>query len=238
MRRDRHQEALREIKLDVDFLHSASNGSLLISMGNTRVICAATLIEGVPQFLRGSGRGWLTAEYAMLPSATEIRAPRETVRGVGGRTHEIQRLIGRALRAVVNLDLLGERTIHVDCDVIQADGGTRTAAISGAFIALAMLIRKAQERGDITTTPIRDYIAAVSVGIVDGEVLLDLDYSEDSRAEVDANVVMTGAGKFVEIQSTAEGETFSADAFARMLKIAQVGIAVLIAKQKEVVGGL
>ncbi len=229
---------LREFRIVRDFLHF-SEGSVLVEMGRTRVICAATLEEKVPPFLRNSGRGWLTAEYAMLPAATRTRSARESSTGrVGGRTHEIQRLIGRSLRAVTDLTAFGERTITVDCDVIQADGGTRTASITGGFVALADLFRRLKERGAISRIPLADYVSAVSVGVVAGELLLDLDYSEDSRAEVDMNFVMTGAGRFIEVQGTAESVPFDRDRLNAMTDLAGQGIAELTRRQREILGGI
>jgi len=205
-----------------------AEGSVLMSMGRTRVLCSATIEEKVPGFLKGSGRGWMTAEYAMLPGSSPMRIPRESRTGrVGGRTHEIQRLIGRSLRAVFDPALLGERTVVVDCDVIQADGGTRTAAITGAFVAVHDALSAAVERGLIASMPLTGSIAAVSVGVVDSTVLLDLDYEEDSKAEVDMNVVMTGSGRFVEVQGTAEAAAFTRDDLDRMLEAASAGISEL-----------
>lgn len=208
-------------------------------MGDTRVLCTATIEEKVPSFLKNSGRGWLTAEYSMLPAATPQRSPREAALGkIGGRTHEIQRLIGRSLRAVADLTVLGERTIHIDCDVIQADGGTRTASITGAFIALVELCRDLRHRGLITQLPVQNYIAAVSVGIVDGNALLDLDYHEDARAEVDMNFVTIADGRFVEVQGTAEGTPFSREQLASMTDLALKGTAELTVRQRLVLGEL
>jgi ribonuclease PH len=213
------------------------DGSVLMQTGDTRVLCSAMLEEKVPPFQKGSGKGWITAEYSLLPSSTNTRTTRESSRGkVSGRTSEIQRLIGRSIRSVVDLEKLGERTIWIDCDVIQADGGTRTASITGSFVALALALKKYQEAGIIDEIPLRDYVAAVSVGIVDGEKLLDLDYIEDSGAEVDMNVVMTGRGEFVEIQGTAEGKTFSRQDLDELLALAQKGIEELIALQRNIIG--
>jgi len=206
-------------------------------MGDTRVICAASVEEGVPPFLKNSGRGWLTAEYAMIPSSTHERSARESAKGkIGGRTHEIQRLIGRSLRAVTDLTAFGERTIHVDCDVIQADGGTRTASITGAFVALADAFRNLRREGLVDRMPIRDFVSAVSVGIVDGEMLLDLQYEEDRRAEVDMNVVATRGGLFIEVQGTAEAVPFARERLDAMTDLAMKGIATLTRKQIEVLG--
>ena len=208
----------------------------MIEVGHTKVICAASVEEGVPAFLRGSGKGWVTAEYAMLPRATSTRTSREVTRGhVGGRTHEIQRLIGRSLRAVTNLEKLGERTIYVDCDVMLADGGTRTAAITGGWVALAMALKQMTDFGMVRELPLHGHVAATSVGIVDGAAMLDLCYEEDSRAEVDMNVVMTSSDEFVEIQATAEGKVFSSSQLQQLLALAASGIHDLIELQKQVV---
>ncbi|MGZ6276797.1 MAG: ribonuclease PH [Syntrophales bacterium] len=229
---------IRELKITRDFLKHPE-GSVLIEMGNTKVICTATIEDGVPAFLKNSGRGWLTAEYSMLPTSTHSRTPRESTRGrVGGRTHEIQRLIGRSLRSVTSLDAFGERTIYIDCDVIQADGGTRSASITGGFVALLDLFRKMQQRGIVERIPVDDYVAAVSIGVVDNHIYLDLDYDEDSRAEVDMNFVMTGKGLFIEIQGTAEEVPFDRDLLNKMTDIAVRGIAEITKKQVEVLGKL
>jgi ribonuclease PH len=213
-----------------------AEGSVLIEMGNTRVICAASLEERVPPFLRNSGQGWLTAEYAMLPRATQTRSARETGRGgPSGRTHEIQRLIGRSLRAVADMKALGERTLTIDCDVLQADGGTRTAAITGAYVAFALANKHLLKTGKIARPITTNQVAAVSVGIVDGTPLLDLKYDEDSRAEVDMNVVCTGDGRFIELQGTAEREPFSRAQMDELLALATSGIEVLIGIQKSVI---
>ncbi|HVP43445.1 MAG TPA: ribonuclease PH, partial [Terriglobales bacterium] len=205
---NRALEQMRPVNIEPDFI-STAEGSCLIEVGNTRVICTASVDEAVPSWMRNSGKGWITAEYGMIPRSTLTRTPREAARGrTGGRTHEIQRLIGRSLRTVVDLAHLGERTIWIDCDVIQADGGTRTASITGAFVALGLALGKLVEAGTLTSAPIRDFVAATSVGIVDGEIMLDLSYEEDSRAEVDMNFVMTGGKKFVEMQATAEQKPF------------------------------
>jgi ribonuclease PH len=212
-----------------------AEGSALIELGLTRVLCAASVQEGVPPFLRNSGRGWVTAEYGMLPRSTHTRSDREAARGrIGGRTHEIQRLIGRSLRAVTNLAALGERSIWIDCDVIEADGGTRTAAITGAYVALALALRRLEEAGTLTGSPLSDAVAAVSVGIVDGRLCLDLAYAEDSRAEVDMNVVMTGHGRFIEVQGTAENKPFTAAQLAHMTALAADGIGRLVEMQRAV----
>jgi ribonuclease PH len=213
-----------------------AEGSVLVEMGETRVLCTATVEERVPPFLKNKGVGWVTAEYAMLPRATESRTQREIGRGgPSGRTHEIQRLIGRSLRSVVDMTALGERSVTIDCDVLQADGGTRTASITGGFVALALALNKTMEIGKITRPPLRDYIAAVSVGVVDERVLLDLDYSEDSAAEVDMNVVRTGDGRFVEIQGTAETEPFDRETMNQMVDTASIGIDRLIAIQRDII---
>jgi ribonuclease PH len=216
-----------------------AEGSVLIEAGNTKVICTASVEDRVPPFLRNSGKGWVTAEYGMLPRATSTRTQREASAGkVGGRTQEIQRLIGRSLRSVTNLPALGERTVWVDCDVIQADGGTRTASITGAFVALALALEKLRERGSIGSIPLIDHVAAISVGIVDGEPLLDLAYDDDSRAQVDMNVVKTGSGLFIEVQGTAEGLPFGRESLDTLLNLADEGISQLVEKQKTIVGHL
>ena len=230
----RRADQLRPVVIERDFIKHAE-GSVLIAVGDTKVICTASVEDKVPPFLRGLGEGWITAEYAMLPRATEVRNVREASRGKqGGRTHEIQRLIGRALRAVVDLKAIGERTIWIDCDVIQADGGTRTSSITGAYIALVDALTKLKEQENWETLPITDDLAAISVGIVDGQVLLDLCYQEDSQAEVDLNVVMTGSGKLVEIQGTAEAETFTRQELTAMLDLAESGINELVKIQRRV----
>ena len=214
-----------------------AEGSVLVEFGDTRVLCTASVEERVPPFLRDSGRGWVTAEYGMLPRATNTRSEREAARGKqSGRTQEIQRLIGRALRAVVDLGSLGPRSIQVDCDVLQADGGTRTAAITGAFVALHDAVSWLQERKLIVQSPVRDFVAAVSVGIYQGVPVLDLDYAEDSACGTDMNVVMTGAGGFVELQGTAEGEPFSQKELDALVELAARGIGELIAQQKRALG--
>ena len=210
-----------------------AEGSVLVAFGDTRVLCTASVEERVPGFLKGKGRGWLTAEYGMLPRATHTRGEREAARGKqSGRTQEIQRLIGRALRSVVDLDQLGERTLQIDCDVLQADGGTRTASITGAFVAAHDAFDWMIAKGMITALPIRDFVAAVSVGIVAGTPVLDLDYPEDASCETDMNVVMTGSGRFVEVQGTAEGEPFTREQLDALLGLAGQGIAELVAKQR------
>jgi ribonuclease PH len=214
-------------------------GSVLIEVGNTRVICAASIEDRVPPFLRGQGKGWVTAEYGMLPRATTTRTQRESSAGkVGGRTQEIQRLIGRSLRSVVAMDKLGERTVWVDCDVIQADGGTRTASITGGFVAMVLALGKLKQAGGIGTVPVLDYVAATSVGVIGGVPMLDLAYEEDSRAEVDMNVIKTGDGRFIEVQGTAEGAPFDRDALDSLLDLAGAGITALIALQREHVGAI
>jgi ribonuclease PH len=220
----RAPDELRPVKLTPDFIPSAE-GSVLIEAGLTRVIATATVDDGVPSFRKGSGKGWVTSEYGMLPRSTEERTPREAARGrLSGRTHEIQRLIGRALRAVTDLKALGERTVWVDCDVIQADGGTRTASITGAYVALALAMERLVAAGILKSVPLIDSIAATSVGVIDGVAFLDLAYEEDSRAEVDMNVVMTGGGKFVEVQATAEGQPFGGSELQDLLALAAAGI--------------
>lgn len=234
----RDEDELRPVKVTRHFLKHAE-GSVLIEVGDTEVICSATLEEKVPPFLKGRGTGWITAEYAMIPRSTPERVARESSRGkLGGRTHEIQRLIGRSLRAVVALEKMGERTLWMDSDVIQADGGTRTAAITGAFIALMDACLVAKKNGLFEEVPIKDYLAAVSIGRVNGKLLLDLTYAEDSKAEVDMNVVMTGSGKFVEIQGTAEREAFTKAELNKFLSLAQGGIEKLVKMQKDLIGEL
>jgi len=239
MRTDqRPPNQLRETTLTPNYLPHAE-GSVFIEAGRTKVICTASVEDRVPQFLRNTGKGWVTAEYGMLPRATNTRMTREATTGkVGGRTQEIQRLIGRSLRSVANLPALGERTIWIDCDVIQADGGTRTASITGAFVALALALEKLRARDVIRTIPLSDYVAATSVGIVDGEPLLDLAYDDDSRAEVDMNVVKTGDGRFIEVQGTAEALPFGRDALNTLLDLADLGIRQLVEKQAAIVGHL
>jgi ribonuclease PH len=239
MRADGRKPAqLRPLKITPSYIKTA-DGSVLIEMGDTKVICTAKLEDRVPPFLRNSGKGWITAEYGMLPGSSEQRIGRESSRGkVGGRTHEIQRLIGRSLRAIADLKSFGERTVWIDCDVIQADGGTRTASITGAYIALVEAARKWRERGLLTVDPVKDSVAAVSIGIVDGKILLDLCYIEDSKADVDMNFVMTGAGKFIEVQGTAESAPFTRKQMERMAEIAQQGIKELLKAQKAVIKSL
>jgi len=232
----RAPDAVRDTRLTTDFTMHAE-GSILIEVGRTRVICTASVEDRVPPFLRGTGKGWVTAEYGMLPRSTNTRMQRESSQGkVGGRTQEIQRLIGRSLRSVTNLKDFGERSLYVDCDVIQADGGTRTAAITGGFVALVLAFEKLRQQGAITRLPITDYVAATSVGVIDGVPMLDLAYEEDSRAEVDMNVVKTSDGRFIELQGTAETKPFDRAGLDALLALADSGIATLIAKQREVVG--
>jgi len=223
---------MRAVNIVPDFIKTAE-GSVLIEVGNTRVICTASVDETVPTFLRNSGRGWITAEYGMLPRSTLTRSPREAARGrVGGRTHEIQRLIGRSLRAVTDMEELGERSVLIDCDVIQADGGTRTASITGAFVALGLALEKLVEAGTLKSLPLKDFVAAVSVGIVDDTPLLDLSYEEDSGADVDMNIVMTSTNKFVELQATAEHQVFDDEQLQAMIRLARQGLHSLLEKQK------
>jgi ribonuclease PH len=232
----RPNDKIRELKITRNFLKFA-DGSVLVEMGETKVICGVSVEDKVPLFLKNSGKGWLTAEYSMLPRATASRTVREAAAGrIGGRTHEIQRLIGRALRGVMNLNAIGERTIWVDCDVIQADGGTRTASITGAFVALVEALLNMKKRGIIEKIPLRDSVAAVSVGIVDGRTLLDLSFIEDSNAEVDMNFVMTGKGLLIEVQGTAEKAPFSKELLDQMYQYAQGGIAEITRLQAQALG--
>jgi ribonuclease PH len=225
---------LRPVEIIPDYVTSAE-GSALIRLGETQVVCTASVEDGVPAFMKGMGKGWVTGEYAMIPRATETRTPREITRGrQAGRTMEIQRLIGRALRAVTDQESLGERTVWIDCDVIRADGGTRTASITGALVALGLAFQKLLESRSVRSMPLQDYVAAISVGIVGGEVLLDLDYAEDSSAEVDMNVVMTGSGKLVEAQATAEGRPFGLDELNNMIEVARPAIQKLLALQQSI----
>jgi len=234
MRIDQRQPAqMRPVKVQTDYLLTAE-GSALIEVGNTRVLCAASVEETVPPFLRGSGKGWVTAEYSMLPRATATRTAREISKGrASGRTMEIQRLIGRSLRSVIDMDMLGERSIILDCDVLQADGGTRTAAITGAYIALSAAVRQLVKFGALKKSPIRDFVAATSVGLIRGTPMLDLCYEEDSQADVDMNVVMTGSRQFVELQATAEKTAFDDAQMSEMLALARSGIEQLVAIQKS-----
>jgi ribonuclease PH len=239
MRADnRLSDQLRPTRLVPNFLAHAE-GSVLVEAGQTKVICAASVEDRVPPFRRNSGKGWVTAEYGMLPRATSTRTQREATAGrVGGRTQEIQRLIGRSVRAVTRMEELGERTITLDCDVIQADGGTRTASITGAFVALVLALGKLREQGVIRTMPVQDYVAATSVGIVEGEPMLDLAYAEDSKADVDMNIVKTGGGQYIELQGTAEALPFGREALNRLLDLGDTGIRQLIALQRGFVGPL
>lgn len=234
MRSDgRRRDELRPLRFELDFTDHPI-GSVLCGMGRTLVLCTVCEEDGVPRWLRGSGRGWVSAEYSMLPGATDRRGEREASRGrPSGRTLEIQRLIGRSLRGVVDLDRLGERTLWVDCDVLQADGGTRCASITGAYMALSLAVQRLLERGELAQSPLRDSLAAVSVGLVGGEILLDLPYEEDSRAEVDLNLVATGAGSLVEVQGTGEGGTFEPVQLAEMTALALQGIRELVERQRE-----
>ena len=238
MRTDqRRADELRPVKITTNYLLTAE-GSALIEVGHTRVLCAASIEDSLPAFLRNSGRGWVTAEYAMLPRATSERSAREVNKGrPSGRTHEIQRLIGRSLRSVVDMHSLGERTIMVDCDVIQADGGTRTAAITGGYVALALAVKKLLAFGAIKKNPLRDMLAATSVGVVRGETMLDLCYDEDSAADVDMNVVMTGAGEFVELQATAEKASFQDDRLIEMISLARAGLKHIFEYQRAAIDG-
>jgi ribonuclease PH len=233
---DRSPDQLRPVQITPNFLTHAE-GSVLIEVGQTRVICAASVEDKVPPFLRGTGKGWVTAEYGMLPRATNTRSTREAAAGkVGGRTMEIQRLVGRSLRSVMRLDQLGERTVWLDCDVIQADGGTRCASITGAFVALILALNKLKQADQLKFIPVSDYVAATSVGIVAGMPLLDLAYEEDSKADVDMNIVKTSDGRYVEIQGTAEAEPFDREAMNGLLALADKGIESLIDRQRDIVG--
>ncbi len=235
---NRSPDQLRPVTITPDFIPTAE-GSVLIEVGNTRVICTASIEEVVPTFMRNSGKGWISSEYSMLPRSTLTRTPREVAKGrPSGRTHEIQRLIGRSLRAVTDLSRLGERTIWIDCDVIQADGGTRTASITGAFVALGLALEKLVEAGTLSAVPLKDFVAAISVGIVEGEILLDLCYEEDSRADVDMNFVMTAGNKMVEVQATAEHQVFDDQQLSKMLALARQGVQELIARQQSVLSAL
>ena len=232
----RAPDMIRPTRLTADFVIHPE-GSVLIEVGRTKVICTASVEERVPPFLRNSGKGWVTAEYGMLPRATSTRTTREASSGkVGGRTQEIQRLIGRSLRSITSMAELGERTLWIDCDVIQADGGTRTAAITGGFVALVLALDRLREQGAIPRVPVTDYVAATSVGVVSGTPLLDLAYEEDSKAEVDMNVVKTADGRFIEVQGTAEAQPFDRAALDQLLALAESGIRALIEKQRDIVG--
>ena len=231
----RKSDESRPVEILTGVLKKTAEGSALIKVGNTHVLCAASVEDTVPPFLRNSGKGWVTAEYSMLPRATAKRTPREVTKGrASGRTHEIQRLIGRSMRSVVDVNALGERTVVMDCDVIQADGGTRTASITGAFVALALALRQMVDFGVLRTVPLREYVAATSVGLVRGAPMLDLCYEEDSQADVDMNVVMTGSGKFIEVQATAEHAPFDDGQMAQLVELARGGIAQLVEIQKKV----
>src|SRR5437870_5313587 len=231
---NRAPNQMRPVSIIPNYINTAE-GSVLIELGNTRVICTASVEETVPAFLRNTGKGWISSEYAMLPRSTLTRTPREVTKGrPSGRTHDIQRLIGRSLRAVIDLVRLGERTVWIDCDVIQADGGTRTASITGAFVALGLALEKLVDAGTLTSVPLRDFVAAISVGIVDGEIMLDLSYEDDSRADVDMNFVMTAGHKMVELQATAEHKVFDDQQLAEMMRLARAGVADLISKQQAI----
>ena len=232
----RQPDEMRTVNYTLDYIKYAE-GSVLIEVGDTRVICNATVDNSIPPHLIGQGKGWVTAEYAMLPRATNRRNVRDSVRGrIGGRSHEIQRLIGRALRSVVNLRQLGEKTIYLDCDVIQADGGTRTASVTGSFVAMVQCLQRLKENGKIGKVPVKDFLAATNVGIVEGRCVLDLCYLEDAQADVDMNIVMTGSGEFVELQGTAEGDPFSSEAMNEMIALAKKGVTELVTVQKELLG--
>ena len=234
----RRDDELRAIKITKNYIKYAE-GSCLIEFGNTKVITTASVEDTVPSFLKGKKKGWVTAEYSMIPRSCKSRVPREAAKGkLGGRTHEIQRLIGRSMRTVVDTGKLGERTIWIDCDVIQADGGTRCASITGSFIALVMALAKLKKEGVISEVPVSDYVAAVSVGMLDGKPALDLDYEEDSTADVDMNIIMTGDGRFIEVQGTAEKEPFTRADMEKLLALAQGGVKELIAIQKKALKGI
>ncbi|MGH9407299.1 MAG: ribonuclease PH [Terriglobia bacterium] len=231
---NRDPSELRPLDITPHFISSAE-GSALICLGETRVICTASVDDGVPPFMKGRGEGWITSEYAMIPRSTDTRTPREATKGrQSGRTMEIQRLIGRALRAVTDLKALGERTVWIDCDVIRADGGTRTASVTGSFVALGLAFLKLSEMKVVSRMPLTDYLAAISTGVMDGEVLLDLDYAEDSHAEVDVNVAMTGSGRLVEVQATAERNAYSLEDLNRLVEAARLGIQKLIEVQRSI----
>lgn len=236
MAKKRRADQMRPVKITRGFMKNAE-GSALIEMGDTKVICTATVEESVPRFLKDTGTGWVTTEYSMLPRSTQERIRRDSVRGkIGGRSHEIQRIIGRVLRAVIDFEKLGERSITIDCDVMQADGGTRTASITGGFVALSDACNYLLKEGLVQENPLTDYIAAISVGIVNDKLVLDLDYEQDSSAEVDMNIAMTGSGLLVEVQGTAEEKPFSKNKLTEMVKLAEKGIKQLIKKQKEALG--
>ena len=234
----RKNNELRELRITKDYMKFAE-GSCLVELGNTKVIVTASVEPGVPPFLRNSGNGWITGEYGMIPRSCKSRVPREASKGkLGGRTHEIQRLIGRALRSVADTTKLGERTIWLDCDVMQADGGTRCASITGSFVALVLALNKLKEDGIIKEIPLSDYVAAISVGMINGEAVLDLDYEEDSKGEVDMNIVMTGKGKFIEVQGTAEKEPFGKKDLDTLTALAQIGIQQILSAQKKALKGI
>ncbi len=234
----RNDDQLRPIHI-IPNVNKFAEGSVMIEVGDTKVLCTATIEERLPPFMRGGGKGWVTAEYSMLPRATETRNIRESSKGkLGGRTMEIQRLIGRALRSVVELEKLGERSIWLDCDVIQADGGTRTASITGAFVAMVIAMGKLKEQGVIDRIPVRDFLAATSVGVFEGKAILDLSYVEDSQVQVDMNIVQTGAGKFVELQGTGEEAPFTSEELEQMLRLGRKGIKEIIDLQRTVLGSL
>lgn len=235
---ERKNNELRKLKITKNYIKFAE-GSCMVELGETKVIATASVEDGVPHFLRGSGNGWITAEYGMIPRSCKSRVPREVSKGrPGGRTHEIQRLVGRALRSVSDMTKLGERTVWLDCDVIQADGGTRCASITGSFIALALAFEKMKKDGLLKEVPLSDYVAAISVGIIGGETALDLDYAEDSGADVDMNIVMTGNGRFIEVQGTAEKEPFKKDDLNKLTSLAQEGIRQIISAQKKILKGI
>lgn len=231
---NRTAEQMRKVEIEPN-INLYAEGSCLITVGNTKVLCTATIDKNVPAWLKGQNRGWITAEYALLPRATQTRVARET-KGVGGRTHEIQRLIGRSLRAVTDLTAMPEICVQIDCDVLQADGGTRTASISGGFVALYLALRKMVQNGELPRNPIREYVAAVSCGIYDGEPILDLEYTEDSHADADTNFVLTESGRIVEIQATAEGATFDEAQFNELFRLAKAGVHQIICEQKRILG--
>ena len=234
----RKNNELRKLKITADYIKFAE-GSCLVELGNTKVIATASVEDGVPHFLRNSGNGWVTGEYGMIPRSCKSRVPREASKGkLGGRTHEIQRLIGRSLRAVTDTTKLGERTIWLDCDVVQADGGTRCASITGSFVALALALEKMKTDKILSSIPLADYVAAISVGMINGEAVLDLDYEEDSKGEVDMNIVMTGKGKFIEVQGTAEREPFGKEDLNKLTALAQIGIQEIMSVQKKVLKGI
>ena len=234
----RKNNELRKLKITKDYIKYAE-GSCLVELGNTKVIVTASVEDGVPTFLRNSGNGWVTGEYSMIPRSCRSRVPREASKGkLGGRTHEIQRLIGRSLRAITDMTKLGERTVWLDCDVVQADGGTRCASITGSFIALALAMDRIKKDGLLKSIPLADYVAAISVGMIKGETALDLDYDEDSKGEVDMNIVMTGKGRFIEIQGTAEKEPFKKEDLNKLTVLAEKGIQEIIAAQKKILKGI